>query len=43
MAFRLRFRSRRDDQIGDLRWQETTQPAHALDLADLIGDALFEL
>src|SRR6516162_3405436 len=43
MAFKLLFRSRRDDQIGDLRREETAQPAHALDLADLVGDALFEL
>ena len=43
MAFKLLFRSRRDDQIGDLRREETAQPAHALDLADLVRDALFEL
>ena len=34
---------RRDDQIGHLRRQETPQPAHALDFAYLVGDALFEL
>jgi hypothetical protein len=43
MAFKLFFRSGGDDQIGDLRRQETAQPAHALDLADLIGNPLFEL
>src|SRR6516164_9794559 len=43
MAFKLLFRSRRDDQIGDLRREETAQPAHALDLADLVSNALFEL
>src|SRR6516162_2970846 len=43
MAFKLFFRSRCNDQIGDLRRQKTTQPAHALDFADLIGNALFEL
>ena len=43
MAFKLLFRSRCDDQIGDLRRQEAAQPAHALDFADLIGNALFEL
>ena len=31
-----------NDQVGDLRRQETAQPAHALDLADLIVDALLE-
>jgi hypothetical protein len=43
MAFQLLFRSGRNDQIGDLRRQEATQPAHALDLADLVGHTLFEL
>ncbi len=43
MAFQLLLRSRRDDQVGDLRRQKPPQPAHAFDLADLVGDALFEL
>src|SRR5262249_52226290 len=43
MAFELLFSSSGDDQIGHLRRQEPPQPAHALDLADLIRDALFEL
>src|SRR5262249_17894076 len=34
---------RGDDQIGHLRGQEAAQPTHALDFADLIGNALFEL
>src|SRR5262249_33621461 len=32
-----------DNQIGHPRREETAQPAHALDLADLVSDALFEL
>jgi len=48
MAFELLFRSGGDDQIGDdqignLGRQETPQPAHALDFADLISNALFKL
>jgi hypothetical protein len=43
MAFQLLLRSRCNDQISDLRRQETSQPPHALDLAYLVGDALFEL
>ena len=43
MAFKLLFAPGRDDQIGHLRRQEAPQPAHALDFADLVGDALFEL
>src|SRR5215472_103920 len=43
MAFKLLFGSSGDDQIGHLRRQEPPQPAHALDLADLIGNALFKL
>ena len=43
MAFQLLLGPRRDDQVGDLRRQKTPQPAHALDLADLVGDARFEL
>src|SRR5262249_36203953 len=42
MAFKLLFSSRGDYQIGDLLWEETAQPAHAFDLADLISDALFQ-
>src|SRR5437762_844782 len=34
--------SRRDDQVGNLRRQEAAQPPHALDLADLLVDALLE-
>ena len=30
-------RSRRDDQISDLRRQKASQPSHALDLAHLVG------
>src|SRR5215475_6417741 len=43
MAFKLLFRPRRDYQIGDLRRQETAQPAHPFDLANLLDDTLFEL
>ena len=43
MALKLFLRSRGNDQIGDLRRQETSQSAHALDLAYLVGDTLFEL
>src|SRR5215471_16025932 len=43
MAFKLLFRPRRDYQIGNLRRQETAQPAHPFDLANLIDDTLFEL
>jgi hypothetical protein len=43
MAFKLFFRSGRDDQIGHLRRQKTAQPAHTLDFANLVGNALFKL
>ena len=43
MAFKLFLAPRRDDQISHLRRQEAPQPAHALDFAYLVGDALFEL
>ena len=43
MAFELLLRSGRDDQISHLRRKEPPQPAHALDFAYLVGDALFEL
>ena len=43
MAFQLLLSPGRDDQISDLWRQETSQPAHALDFAYLVGDALFEL
>ena len=43
MAFKLLLAARCDDQIGPLWRQETPQPAHALDFAYLVGDALFEL
>jgi hypothetical protein len=33
----------RNDQISHLWRQETPQPAHALDFAHLIGDALFQM
>ena len=35
--------ARRQHQLGDLRRQEALQPGHALDLAELIGDALLEV
>jgi putative ABC transport system substrate-binding protein len=40
VTFELLFRSRRDDQISDLRRQKPSQPSHALNLAHLIGDTL---
>ena len=43
MAFQLLLAAGRDDQISHLRRQEAPQPAHALDFAYLVGDALFEL
>jgi hypothetical protein len=43
MAFELLSRSRGDDQIRNLRREEAPQPTHPLDLADLVGDALFQL
>jgi hypothetical protein len=43
MAFELLLGPRRNDQIGYLRRQETPQPAHALDFAYLVGDALFQV
>src|SRR6516165_7736703 len=43
MAFQLLFRAGRDDQIGNLRRQETAQSAHPLNLAHLLHDPLFEL
>ena len=43
VAFKLFLCARRDDQISHLRRKEPPQPAHALDLAYLVGDALFEL
>ena len=43
MALQLLLAPRRDDQISHLRRQEAPQPAHALDFAHLVGDALFEL
>jgi hypothetical protein len=43
MAFELLLSPRSDDQISYLRRQETSQPAHALDFAHLVGDAQFEL
>jgi hypothetical protein len=43
MTFKLFFRAGGDYQISHLRRQETPQPAHALDFANLVGDALFEL
>ena len=43
MAFELLLAAGRDDQISHLRRQEAPQPAHALDFAYLVGDALFEL
>ena len=43
MAFQLLLASRRHDQISHLRRQEAPQPAHALDFAYLVANALFEL
>jgi hypothetical protein len=43
MAFQLHFCSRRDYQISNLPREETAQPAHALDLANLIGDPVLQL
>ena len=43
MAFELLLATGRNDQISHLRRQEAPQPAHALDFAYLVGDALFEL
>src|SRR5262249_44797611 len=43
MTFELLFGPRCHDQVSDLWRQETAQPAHALDLANLIGAALFGL
>jgi hypothetical protein len=43
MAFELLLAAGRDNQISHLRRQEAPQPAHALDFAYLVGDALFEL
>jgi hypothetical protein len=43
MAFQLPLCARGNDEVGDLRRQKAPQPAHALDLADLVGDAGFEL
>ena len=31
-----------EDEIGDLRRQESTQPFHASDLLHLLGDPMFE-
>ena len=42
MAFQLLLCPRSENQISHLRWQEAPQPAHALDFAYLVGDALFE-
>src|ERR1700730_11479892 len=43
MAFELLLGTGGNDQISHLRRQETPQPAHALDFAYLVGDALFEV
>jgi hypothetical protein len=42
MAFELLLAPRRNDQISHLRRQEAPQPAHALDFAYLVGDALLQ-
>ena len=42
VAFQLPLRSRRNNEIGDLRRQEAAQSAHAFDLADLLVHALFK-
>ncbi len=42
MTFELLLCPGCDDQISDLRRQETSQLTHALDFAYLLGDALFE-
>ena len=43
MAFELLLRPRSDDQIGHLWRKETSEAAHALDFAHLVGDTLFKL
>ena len=43
MTFKLLLCPGSNDQIGDLRGKKASQFTHTLDLAHLIGDALFEL
>src|SRR6516162_11124846 len=43
MTFELLFRSGGHDKVSNLWRKETAQSAHALDLADLISNTLFEL
>src|ERR1700722_4612129 len=43
MAFELLLAPRRDNQISHLWRQEPSQPSHAFDFGNLIGDPLFEL
>src|SRR6516162_7097776 len=43
MAFKLFLRTRCNDQISHLRRQEAPQPAHTLDFAYLVGDALLQV
>jgi hypothetical protein len=43
MAFELLLSTRSDDQISHLGRQKAPQPAHALDFAYLVGDALFQV
>ena len=42
MAFQNLLFARRDDELRDLRGKEPPQTAHALDLAQLLSNALFE-
>jgi hypothetical protein len=43
MALEEGFVARRHDELGELRWQKAPQPARALELGDLLLDALLEL
>ena len=43
MTIELLLAPGRDDQISHLRRRKAPQPAHPLDFADLVGDAVFEL
>ena len=43
MALQLLLCSRRDNQIGHLRGQETSKPTHTFYFADLISDTLFQM
>ena len=43
VAFEQLLAARRQHQLGDLRREEALQPGHALDLAELLGDALLQV